>query len=151
MISSTTALSMQLRRKVGTFLGMGGADRLLVCEAIVALAVARLIVLSVPFRLMVPWLSRARKTSADDEALLLRVRHAVTTAARNVPWTAVCLPQALAAKAMLARRGHGSSLHLGAGFDEQGELIAHAWLVVGETIVVGTAGIASVSPLARFD
>jgi hypothetical protein len=141
---------MQLWRKVGTLLGMRGADRGLVCEAILALAVARLIVLTVPFRLLVPWLSRAAKSSANDEALLLRVGQAVTTAARNVPWNAVCLPQALAAKAMLARRGHGSSLHLGAGFGEGGELIAHAWLVAGETIVVGARGIDGMSPLARF-
>lgn len=141
---------MQPRRKLLTFLGMRCADRFLVCEAILALALARLIVLTVPFRLMAPWLSRAPQTDACDEALLLRVRKAVTTAARNVPWNAVCLPQAIAAKAMLTRRGCGSSFHLGAGFNAQGQLIAHAWLVAGGTIVVGAAGIGSVTPLARF-
>ena len=63
---------------------------------------------------------------------------------------AKCLPQAMAAKAMLARRGCGSSFHLGAGFDARGKLIAHAWLVSGGTIVVGAAGIAGVTPLARL-
>jgi hypothetical protein len=140
---------MQLRRKLGTFLGMSDADRLLVCEAILALALARLVVLTVPFRFMVPWLSRAPETSACDAALLLRVRKAVTMAARNVPWNAVCMPQAMAAKAMLARRGRGSSFHLGANI-EQGKLVAHAWLVAGGTVVVGAAGIAGVTPLARF-
>jgi hypothetical protein len=141
---------MKLRRKLRTFLGMSGADRWLVCEAILALAVARLIVLTVPFRFMAPWLARAPDTGACDEALLLRVRRAVTAAARNVPGNAVCLPQAMAAKAMLARRGCGSSFHLGADFDAQGKLIAHAWLVAGGTVVVGAAGIAGVTPLARF-
>ncbi|MGH6835912.1 MAG: lasso peptide biosynthesis B2 protein [Methylocella sp.] len=129
---------------------MSRADRLLVCEAILALALARLIVLAVPFRLLAPRLSRAPETDACDEALLLRVRTAVTTAARNVPWNAPCLPQAMTAKAMLTRRGCGSSFHLGAGFNAQGQLIAHAWLVAGGTIVVGAAGIGSVTPLARF-
>jgi Transglutaminase-like superfamily len=141
---------MRLRRKLRTFLGMSGADRLLVCEAILALALARLMVLTIPIRLMAPWLAGAPEAGTGDEALLLRVRQAVTTAARNVPWKAVCYPQALAAKAMLARRGQCSTLHLGAGFDAQGKLIAHAWLVAGETIVVGTDGIAGVTPLARF-
>ncbi|MGH6822023.1 MAG: lasso peptide biosynthesis B2 protein [Methylocella sp.] len=141
---------MPLRRKLSTFLGMSSADRLLVCEAILALALARLIVLTVPFRLLTPWLSRAPETAACDEALLLCVRTAVATAARNVPWNAACLPQAMAAKAMLTRRGCGSSFHLGAGFNAQGKLITHAWLVAGGTIVVGTAGIGSVTPLARF-
>ena len=62
-------------------------------------------------------------------------------AGRNVPWNAVCLPQAMAAKAMLARRGCGSSFRLGADFDAQGRIIAHAWLVAGGTIVVGAAGV----------
>jgi transglutaminase superfamily protein len=141
---------MKLRRKLGTFLRLRGADRRLVCEAMLMLALARFVVITVPFRLLVPWLSRAPETGRCDEALLLRVRKAVTTAARNVPWNAVCLPQAIAAKAMLARRGWGSAFHLGASFDAQGRLIAHAWLVAGGTIVVGAAGIGEVTPLARF-
>jgi hypothetical protein len=141
---------MNPRRKLKTFLDMRGADRLLVCEAMLTLALARLIVLTLPFRFMTPWLSRAPETSSTDQALLSRVRRAVTVAGRNVPWNAVCLPQAMAAKVMLARRGCGSSFHLGAHFDAQGKLIAHAWLVAGGTIVVGAAGIAGATPVARF-
>jgi hypothetical protein len=143
-------LFMKLRRKLQAFLGMPGSTRLLVCEAILTLALARLIVLTVPFRLLAPWLSRAPQTTSSDKALLLRVRAALTVAARNVPWSAVCLPQAMAAKAMLARRGCGSSFHLGANYNAQGKLIAHAWLVAGGTVVVGAAGIGGVTPLARF-
>jgi len=141
---------MKLRRKLRTFLVMSGADRWLVCEAIAMLGLARFIVITFPFSFLASWLSRAPETGACDEILLLSVRKAVTMAARNVPWNAVCLPQAMAAKAMLARRGCGSSFHLGADFDAQGKLIAHAWLVAGDTIVVGAAGIAGVTPLARF-
>jgi len=141
---------MNLPRKLKTFHEMRGADRLLVCEAILTLGLARLILLIVPFRFMARWLSTGPETSSCDETLLLRVRRAVTTAARNVPWNAVCLPQAMAAKAMLARRGCGSSFHLGANFGAECKLIAHAWLVSGEMIVVGSAGIAAVKPLARF-
>jgi Transglutaminase-like superfamily len=139
-----------MKRKLKTFLGMSGADRWLVCEAILMLGMARFIVITIPFRLMAPWLSRAPHTSSCDEALLLRVRQTVTTAARNVPWNAVCLPQAIAAKAMLARRGCGSSFHLGADINAKGKLTAHAWLVAGDTVVVGAAGIRCVTPLARF-
>jgi hypothetical protein len=138
---------MNLRRKLGTFFGKSAAERRLICEAIVMLGLARIVVVMVSFRLMALWLARARETGSCDEALLVRVRKAVTTAARNVPWNAVCLPQAMAAKAMLARRGCGSSFHLGATLDAQGKLIAHAWLVAGGTVVVGVAGM---SPLARF-
>ncbi len=130
---------------------MSSADRLLVCEATLLLALAGLIVVMLPFGRLASWLARApEKSGTADEVLLLRTRKAVTAAARNVPWNAVCLPQAIAAKVILARRGCGSSFHLGAAFDGKGKLTAHAWLEAGGTVVVGAAGIPSVTPLARF-
>jgi hypothetical protein len=143
-------LFTKLRRKLKTFFSMSSADRWLVCEAMVMLGMARFIVIAIPFRLVVAWLSRAPHTMSCDQALLPRVRRAVTTAARNVPWNAICLPQAIAAKVMLAVRGCGSSFHLGADLNAQGKLTAHAWLVAGGTVVVGAAGIDGVTPLARF-
>jgi hypothetical protein len=141
---------MRLRRKLRTFLHMSAAERRLIYEAALMLALARLIVLTVPFRVITPWLRRAPAGMSCDQRWLLAVRQAVTIAARNVPWNSVCLPQALAAKAMLARRGCGSTFHLGAAFDSNGKLIAHAWLVAGGQVVVGAAGIPGMSPLARL-
>jgi hypothetical protein len=150
MKSSAMVSLTLLRRKLKTFLAMRAPDRLLVCEAVAMLALARLIVLTVPFRYMVPWLSRAPETDSCDQVLLLSVRKAVTTVARNVPWNAVCLPQAMAAKAMLAWRGCGSALHLGATIGPNGTLIAHAWLISGGEAVIGAASTGGMSPLARF-
>jgi hypothetical protein len=141
---------MKLRRKLRTFLAMRGGNRLLVCEAAAMLAIARLTVLTVPFRVMARWLSRVPETGSCDVALVSRVRDAVTVAARNVPWNAACLPQAMAAKAMLARRGCGSAFHLGANCDGRHTLTAHAWLEAGGTVVVGAAGVPFVTPLASF-
>jgi Transglutaminase-like superfamily len=141
---------MQLRRKIRTFLRMSAVERGLIAESAFMLGLARLIVLTVPFRFMIPWLQRAPARVSCDQKLLVAVRRAVTIAARNVPWNAMCLPQALAAKAMLARRGCGSALHLGATFDSNGKLIAHAWLVADGQVVVGDAGISDMPLLARF-
>lgn len=141
---------MRLRRKLGRFLDMTASERLLLLEAALFLALARLVILAVPFRRVAPWLQRAPHSADYDAGTVLEVRQAVTVAARNVPWNAVCLPQAMAAKAMLARRGQGSALHLGAGKADGGGLMAHAWLVAGSEIVVGEAGIAGMAPLARF-
>lgn len=141
---------MPLRRKLRNFVGKSSAERWLICEAALMLGLARIVVLAVPFRVTALWLSRAPETLSCDTALVARVRKAVTTAARNVPWNAVCLPQAMAAKAMLARRGCGSAVHFGATFDANGKLIAHAWLVAGGTTVIGAAGMEGMSPLARL-
>lgn len=142
---------MPIRRKLVAFLGK--TDRLLVCEAVIVLALARLAVRTVPFRHIAAWAGRTPDSGAADPVLLLRVRNAVTTAARNVPWNAVCLPQAMAAKAMLARRGQGSVFNLSANFDPDGKLTAHAWLAAGDRVVVGAAAgtpASSMKPLARF-
>lgn len=145
----TTEVDVRLGRKFGRFLSTNGADRRLLVEAALFLAAARLALLIVPFRRIVPWLERAPASRSCDGATIAAVGRAITIAARNVPWNAVCLPQAMAAKAMLARRGQGSALHLGAGMVEGG-LNAHAWLVAGGEIVVGEAGIDGIAPLARF-
>ncbi len=136
---------MRLRR----FLQMSSRQRLMLLEAALFLGLARLVLLTVPFGRIAPWLQRSPDRGPHDAATLLAVGAAVTTAARNVPWNAVCLPQAMAAKAMLARRGQGSALHLGAARAGDG-LAAHAWLVAGGEVVVGEAGIADMAPLARF-
>jgi hypothetical protein len=67
---------------------------------------------------------------------------AVTRAARHVPFSAVCLPQAMAARIMLKRRGVDSVLHFGAriGQDKIGQdkpIDAHAWLDAAGVEVTG--------------
>lgn len=146
---------VRLDRKLGRYLRMPRTDRLFLLEAALLLALARLIVLAVPFRRIAPWLERAPESSQSDgatidAAMIDAVRRAVVVAARNVPWNAACLPQAIAAKAMLARRGQGSALHLGAGMADGGGLMAHAWLIAGGEIVVGEEGVPDVTPLVRF-
>jgi hypothetical protein len=141
---------MPFRRKLQSFCRLGVAERRLVLEAALMLALARLVVLTMPFRLIVPWLRRSPAARDCDETLPRAVGQAVTRAARNVPWNAVCLPQALAAKAMLARRGCGSAFHLGAKLDPDGQISAHAWLIAGGRIVVGASGMRGMAPLARF-
>lgn len=136
---------MRLRR----FLQMSHRQRLLLIEAALFLGLARLALLTLPFGRIAPWLQRSPDSGSHDRETVLAVGEAVAIAARNVPWNSVCLPQAMAAKVMLARRGQGSALHLGAA-KASDRLTAHAWLVAGGEVVVGEAGIAGVAPLARF-
>ena len=141
---------MKLKDKFAAFRRLTFAERRLILEATIILAASRIVVLTVPFRFIARWVSRMPENGACDEALRGQVRQAITIAAKNVPWNAVCLPQAMTAKVMLARRGCGSSFHLGAGFDEKGKFVAHAWLVANGDIVVGAAGTRGLSPLAKF-
>jgi Transglutaminase-like superfamily len=65
-----------------------------------------------------------------------RVGWAVRVTAARTPWTTTCLMQALAAAAMLHRRGVASCIHLGVAADN-GSYTAHAWLSAGPHILTG--------------
>ncbi len=77
-----------------------------------------------------------------------RVGRAVTLVAGRVPWHPTCLRQALAARRMLARRNIPCRTHV--GVVDPRSLSAHAWVTVGDLIVVGAHGAGDTTPLAAF-
>jgi hypothetical protein len=141
---------VNVRRKLRTFAALSWRDRARVAEAAVLLAAARAAVLVLPYRFLERWLRFDRGGAVPDRARVLRVRRAVATAASNVPFAAVCLPQAMSAKVMLARRGFRSSLILGVGRDRD-ELLLHSWLEAGGIVVTGDAGRSAMTPIIRYD
>ncbi len=141
---------MSLRRKLRSFASLSWRDRARVAEAAALLTAARGAVLVLPYRVLQRWLRFDGGAAAPDRASVLRVRRAVATAASNLPFAAVCLPQAMAAKVMLARRGFRSSLVLGVGRDRN-ELLLHSWLEAGGMVVTGEAGRSSMTPMIRYD
>jgi hypothetical protein len=128
------------------------AERFLLVEAVCFLSVARVAIAIFPFRILVRWFGHVPNDSPPEAPLsgCGEIGRAVERAARNLPWRAMCLPQAIAAKLMLSRRGYRSIVHFGVGRDPAGKLIAHVWVCCGDAIVVGRAGIPAVAPLARF-
>ena len=79
------------------------------------------------------------------EALL--VGRAVARVAHHLPWHPTCLPQALATRAMLRRRGIPCVSHLGVIRTEPFE--AHAWVTVNDRVVQG-GPIGHATEVARF-
>src|SRR4051794_16678223 len=77
-------------------------------EAVAYLALARAAVLALPLRVISRRLGvlRAETPAAGPiDPASYRVGRAIGAAARRVPWRSECLEQAIAAKAMLRRRG----------------------------------------------
>jgi len=70
---------------------------------------------------------------ADD---LERITFSVRAMGARLPWRSDCLVQALAAQHWLAAKGIGSAIHLGVKAS-QAPIDAHAWLKVGDRIVLG--------------
>jgi hypothetical protein len=149
---NTTARS--LRRRLVRLAQVGHHRRAVLIEAVAWLLVARLSLIFVSFPRLArrfgtvvapadPRALRAKSANEPDQARVAEeVGWAVTRAARHVPFNAVCLPQAMAARIMLKRRGVDSVLHFGAriGRDKMGQdkpIDAHAWLDAAGVEVTG--------------
>ena len=125
-------------------------DGLRFAEALGYLALARVAVVVLPFRLIAPRLGVTHAETPPAGGLPPRSRGvawAVAAAARRTPWRSGCLEQAIAAKAMLRRRGIQSTLYLGVARDP---VAAHAWLRVGDLNVTGGPDVARYSVVASF-
>jgi hypothetical protein len=122
-------------------------EKMLLLEAFFLLGLARVLVLTIPFR----WLARtvgqhmqesAPEAAAADLQLAGLIGQAVRSAAGNTPWESVCLPQAIAGQWMLKQRGIAATLYLGVAKadDKPEQLAAHAWLRCGDQILTGGSG-----------
>ena len=133
------------------------AERFLLMEAFLLLGVARLIVLTLPFKWLAVSLGRhmnesVTQPSISDLGHARMVAQAIRSAANHTPWESVCLTQAVAAQWMLKRRHIAGTLYLGVAKDETKpeKLVAHAWLRCGEFILTGAAGHLQFTVVARF-
>jgi hypothetical protein len=119
--------------------------RLLLWEALGALALARLGMVCLPFKRIARWLGTPGTESslaatAEQVHIAREIGWAVGCLAPRVPWDSRCLAQALAATWMLRRRGLEATVSFGADRAESGEFVAHAWLRFGPCLVTGTVG-----------
>ncbi|MCW3846954.1 lasso peptide biosynthesis B2 protein [Sphingomonas sp. LB-2] len=124
-------------------------ERALLAEAVVRLIAARMKIANLPFREIAkklgtfvpatdPRIAEAKLPGPEAKAKIAReVGWAVTRAAEHVPFDAVCLPQAMAAHAMLRRRGIESVMHFGAKKSDEKPIDAHAWLDAAGVEVTG--------------
>lgn len=94
----------------------------------------------------------SRPGEAGPDALA-DVAVAVVRAACLMPFPTLCLVQAVAAKRMLARRGHATVLHLSVRMADASapmEAGAHAWLTWHDVPVIGGGQPIRQAEIARF-
>ncbi len=138
-----------IRRLLLRFRQIDNRRRALLVEAVAYLFAARLALIFIPFPRLARKLgtfvpptdartSQAHSATTPDQTQAAEaIGWAVTRAARYVPFKAVCLPQAMAARVMLKRRGIGSVMHFGAAKGTAKPLDAHAWLDAAGVEVTG--------------
>ena len=161
------------RTATGAWLRAPGRIRRMAIEAVVLLALARLLVGYVPMRRWRRHLNTGPPDGGSDaggeRALGREVGRIVRKVASCTPFRAVCLPQAMAAQWMLRRRGVSSRLIFGVrraseepggplrgrhGAAARGRIPStgagldfHAWLTVAGENVVGDQGAETWVPL----
>ena len=128
--------------------------RWLLIEARLNLLAARLAIRLLPFRRLTAFFerpaARPEQSGAARAQLIKEVRWAIWTATRHQRERIVCFPRAIAAQAMLRRRGVSTTLYYGAASQAGQGLSAHVWVQDGEAEVVGKRSAAGVKVLARY-
>ncbi|HYH13839.1 MAG TPA: lasso peptide biosynthesis B2 protein [Flavisolibacter sp.] len=130
-------------RKLKRFLQTPFSQKLLIGEAVMLLAFSKVCILFFPLKKIIPYLGNLNCQLTDLPTTNLaiiatNIRNAILSASSNVPWRSVCLDQALCCMLMLRRRKVSHSLCLGLKKDDMHQqLLAHAWIQLGEEILIG--------------
>jgi hypothetical protein len=126
---------MELLRKLRR---LPAADVALLVEAVLWLGATRLGLWLLSLKQLRRLLARAAGSSLRwhrSTPSVERIVWAVSAAQRVV--RATCLPQALAAEALLLRSGYTASLRVGVVRTAPGRLVAHAWVENDGRVVLG--------------
>lgn len=127
--------------KVIIFFSLSLSKQFLFLEAFIMLGWARCMkhikFLKLTKILMLDIAETSFQTYDKNKLKILGVSEAIHIMSRHTPWESMCLVRAIAAMKMLERRGISSTLYLGTGKNENGQLIAHAWLRSGNQYVTG--------------
>lgn len=109
------------------------------------LGISRLVILTVSFRRLAPYLGHSAGLqayssllTAHQERRAIQIAHVIRVAARYTPWVANCFPKAVTARLMLGLFRIPYALYFGLARDRKsGEFKAHAWVVAGCVPVSG--------------
>ncbi|WP_064091676.1 lasso peptide biosynthesis B2 protein [Rossellomorea aquimaris] len=136
------------------FLSMNWTMKKLLFESFLYLGWARILKIF-PFAKVAPTLGeRLKETSFSpnmkNKEILSNISQALHIMSRYTIWESRCLVKAIAGMKMLEKRQIESTLYLGTARDEQGQLIAHAWLRSGPFYLTGAEGMEKFTVVGKF-
>ncbi|WP_209122931.1 lasso peptide biosynthesis B2 protein [Alkalihalobacillus sp. BA299] len=141
-------------QKIKAFILLDFKMKLMFIEAYVYLGWARVFKL-LPFSKVVSSLGDQMEETTltltpSHKKTLLEVSQAIHIMSRYTFWESQCLVKAVAGMKMLEKRGIESTLYLGTAKDENGKLIAHAWLRSGPFYISGVEGMDKFTVVSKF-
>jgi hypothetical protein len=135
--------------KLKQFAGLSGAEQFLLLRTWFVVGFIRAGLWVLPFRTMQRFAFRARRKRETVYSVEQFV-WAVRAVSYYVPG-ATCLTQALAAQVLLTRAGHSSRVEIGVAKNENQQFRAHAWIVLGDRVLIGGTGIERYTPLVAWE
>jgi len=147
---------MSLLVRSRKFFHLPGKEKTAFMEAILLLPIIVVAVKLIPFRFLSLCLGTHMATAANinnaiDDKKISTIKQSLQRVCILLPLVNVCLPRAMTAKLMLARRGMASTLFMGVKKDyASGELRAHAWLTVGDITLTGEREKSDFTVVASF-
>jgi hypothetical protein len=137
------------------FLALPSADQALFLRAAVLLLTVAFSLRIFSFQFVRQTLERyAGQNPVQQEAnpaMLARLTRALAIMSRLLLGPDSCLVQALAARTLLSRYGQPSRLRIGVAKDEDGKLLAHAWVESGGSVIIGGNEYSQYVPLPDLD
>lgn len=145
---------MSLVNKIRTLISLDRRKKLLFLEAFLYLGWARVLIM-MPFIKIAPSLGVQMQETPNmsneaNRAVLINVYEAIRIMGNHTFWESKCLVKAIAGMKMLKMRRIESTLYLGTAKDENGKLIAHAWLRSGSYYITGAEGKDKFTVLGKF-
>jgi hypothetical protein len=125
------------------------SERLLLWRTLFVVCRIRMGLWVLPFRVMQRYAFKSREKYPSPYSVGQFV-WAVRAVSNCVPG-ATCLTQALAAQMILTRAGYAPRVEIGVAKNERNKFQAHAWLVLGEQVLVGGGGVERYTPLVAWE
>ncbi|HHK5535682.1 stage V sporulation protein S [Bacillus cereus] len=145
---------MNIMKRLRIFLSLNTKTKFLLFEAFIFLGWAR-VLKSITFSKVAPSLGDYMNETSFTHIqphwdTLKKVSEAISVMSRYTFWESQCLVKAMAGMKMLEKRHIESTLYLGTAKDNNGELIAHAWLRSGSFYVTGSEGMEKFTVVGSF-
>lgn len=146
---------MHFVRKVKTFFSFEKETILLLIEALYFLGWARLKKFNHFTKLAQSLGNQSIETvwetgNSSNRITVKKISNAVHIMSRYTVWESQCFVKAMAAMQMLKRRGIESTIYFGTAKDEDGKLIAHAWLRSGSFYLTGAEVMERFTVVSKF-
>jgi len=128
-------------------------DYMFFVEAWCLLHLAKLVIVFMPFKKIASWMGSLGIESLHDlhsTDLSTKIEHAVRRASRYTLHESKCYDQALTAKVMLGQCSLPATIYFGLAKESENQLMAHAWVRCGKSIITGKAGMDRFTLVACF-